>query len=163
MKIIWQEIPGYEGFYASKCGLIKRDNGTVTPGSLNGGGYYYISICGKMLRVHRLLALTFLENSEDKPLVDHINRNTEDNAIQNLRWVTRSENARNVTSHKLSTSNFLGVSWHKATSKWMAQILVDSKTCYLGVHENEEDAARAYDEKAAENGFLHLNFPAKIN
>lgn len=48
------------------------------------------------------------------------------------------------------TSNYIGVSKHKATNKWMAQLTYKGKKIYLGVYETEEEAARAYNAKALE-------------
>ena len=44
---------------------------------------------------HRLLAKAFIPNPENKPTVDHINRNKKDNRLENLRWATYSENVNN--------------------------------------------------------------------
>ena len=46
--------------------------------------------------VHRLMALAFIPNPDNKEMIDHINRNKLDNSIENLRWVTRSENIINT-------------------------------------------------------------------
>jgi hypothetical protein len=46
-------------------------------------------------RIHRLLALQFIENPDNHPEVDHIDRNKNNNSLENLRWVTRTENRRN--------------------------------------------------------------------
>lgn len=61
------------------------------------GGYMYIwrGQRKKHLRVHRIVAETFIPNPENKPEVDHINRIRNDNRVENLRWVTRLENAQN--------------------------------------------------------------------
>lgn len=45
--------------------------------------------------VHRLVALTFLDNPDKLPEVDHIDRNRGNNNIENLRWVSKSENNKN--------------------------------------------------------------------
>ncbi len=64
-----------------------------------GNGYLSVNIHGKRILVHRLVALCFLDNPENKSCVDHINRTRNDNRVENLRWVTHSENMHNV-EHK---------------------------------------------------------------
>jgi len=49
----------------------------------------------KKMLVHRLIALTYIPNPENKPHIDHIDRNTLNNHISNLRWVTQLENNQN--------------------------------------------------------------------
>lgn len=96
-------------------GILVRSNGEVfvpangpnkahwTFGSKNRLGYFRVRINGHAYSVHRLVAETFIPNPENKPEIDHINRNPSDNRISpvcNLRWCTRSENNRNTSSHE---------------------------------------------------------------
>jgi hypothetical protein len=62
----------------------------------SGNGYIHVTTHGnKMVGVHRLLALAFISNPENKPHVDHIDRNKENFSLDNLRWVTQKENLAN--------------------------------------------------------------------
>ena len=45
--------------------------------------------------VHRLLALQWISNPDNKPQIDHIDRNPSNNSLTNLRWVTHKENMNN--------------------------------------------------------------------
>ena len=60
-------------------------------------GYMRVKLNGRTYKLHRILAKHFIENPDDLPQVDHIDRNKTNNSIENLRWVTASENTRNRT------------------------------------------------------------------
>ena len=66
---------------------------------INKKGYKRVNLCinGKVTQmlVHRLIALTYIPNPENKPHIDHIDRNKLNNHISNLRWVTNLENMQN--------------------------------------------------------------------
>ena len=66
-----------------------------TCGSLESKGYRTFNYHGKKYKVHRVVAETCIPNPENYPFVDHINRVRDDNRPCNLRWATRSMNARN--------------------------------------------------------------------
>ena len=113
----------------------------------NKGGYKAVNLYlnGKMktYKVHRLVALTFIANPDNKPCVDHIDGNRTNNNVNNLRWVTNSENQMNRKGTK-------GYYYNKKAKKWHAQIKLHGKNIYIGCFNTEEDARNAYDEKAAE-------------
>lgn len=62
-------------------------------------GYYRVCLRIDKIRkyyyVHRLLAICFIPNPENKPVVDHIDRDKTNNKLSNLRWATHSENTLN--------------------------------------------------------------------
>lgn len=59
-----------------------------------GSNYLYVDLCGKNKRVHRLIAETYLDNPMGYATVDHINGDRMDNRVENLQWLTLSENVR---------------------------------------------------------------------
>lgn len=75
--------------------LPHSSTGGFTYGTLNKKGYLVTTIGDKQYRVHRLIAETFLPNPENKPTVDHIDRDRLNNSLSNLRWASLSEQKNN--------------------------------------------------------------------
>ena len=94
---IWRDIPGYEGKYqASNLGRIRSQKRGVLKPFKNCNGYLIatLTLNGEKVRTgaHRLVALAFLPNPEDKPQINHKDGDKENNRPENLEWVTCSEN-----------------------------------------------------------------------
>ncbi len=102
--MIIQDFPNYEIYEDGTIQNIKSLRMMNFDKDKN--GYYKVKLYNdgkcKLLTIHRLLALHFIPKIEGKDLVDHINRNREDNRLENLRWVNKSENCCNRNVHKNS-------------------------------------------------------------
>lgn len=107
---LWKPVYGYEGYYEiNEKGIIKgvervihfknlcrKINAKILSSRINNCGYLEVRLSKdgrtKTRPVHVLLAEVFIPNPDNKPEVNHINGNKIDNRIENLEWVTHSEN-----------------------------------------------------------------------
>lgn len=107
------------------------------------------------LRMHRLILPTTKQ-------VDHINGNGLDNRMSNLRTATRSQSGLKDKRQTGGTSQYRGV--YRKRARWHAQAQLNGKKYNLGVYDHEQEAARAYDDFAAEyyGAFARLNFPDEL-
>ncbi len=81
-------------------------------------------------------------------MIDHINKPTTDDRIENLREATHAENQRNRAQNKNNKSGYKGIWFRSDSNKWRAAIMVDRKVIGLGTYLKKEDAYKAYCEAA---------------
>lgn len=91
---IWKEIVGEKNYFVSNYGRIKKNNLVL---KLYDNRYMKVQVNAKLRVVHRLVAIAFIPNLENKPQVNHINGIKSDNRVENLEWCTAKEN----TNHAL--------------------------------------------------------------
>ena len=112
---IWRDIPGYEGLYKISNygrvmalkklqGYIMRSERILKPRLIN--GYYVAHLCknniSKNVLVHRIVAECFIDNPNNLPVVNHIDGNKQNNNVNNLEWVTHSENTKHAYKLELA-------------------------------------------------------------
>lgn len=113
MDEIWKPIPNYEGYYeASNLGRIRsvyRYKRVLKP-MISNTGYERVDLFKnrhrKQYSVHRLVAITFIDNPDNKPFVNHRDENKINNCADNLEWVTHVENCRYGTAIERRTKHF---------------------------------------------------------
>ena len=161
----WRSITGFVNYQVSNIGRVRDTATGAILRPFNDGRYCKIVLYNdeamKIRYIHRLGAQEFIDNLENKPYVDHIDKCKTNNCASNLRWVYPSENNMNArkTSNSKS-SRFKGVRWCKQKKKWLSKLRKDNHVYHLGYFHEEKEAARAYNEKAMElfGEYAHINY-----
>jgi hypothetical protein len=100
----FEKIIGFENYAIDKNGVVQNRFGRPLK-IQNDGRYCYVKLYkdGEKLKpnhclLHRLLGIQFIPNPENKPTIDHIDRNKLNNDLSNLRWATHLEQHANMTT-----------------------------------------------------------------
>ncbi len=136
MKEYWIEVKGHPRYRVSTLGRVKcvdyRGTGKeeILKPFLNDNGYFRVHIDGVLKYVHQLVLSSFMPNPQNKPCIDHKDTNRLNNRIENLRWVTHSQNNCNPITRKHMSENsaWLGkFGSENPTSKPIVQLSKDGK------------------------------------
>lgn len=108
---------------------------------INKYGYFYGNINREQITLHQFIArLAFGEYDKENLVVDHKNRERNDNRVSNLRLIKQSENMKNLSTKKNNKSGHAGVT---EMHYWKATITVDRKVIKLGCFSTYEEALKA--------------------
>lgn len=152
MNEIWKPVVGYEGIYevsntgkvksilrfvTSKVGKTRPYKEKILKPTFCNQGYGRVTLFedGKRVRhkVHRLVALAFIPNPENKPHVNHIDARTSNNSVYNLEWCTASENIKHAYK--------IGNACHKRSNHNQAKLVLHLETgIYYGCISDCADA-----------------------
>jgi hypothetical protein len=151
MEEIWKDIDGYEGRYQiSNYGKIKNTfNNVEIKQSLSTQKYFKSCLEYKTVYIHRLVALAFVDKIPNKPFVNHMDGNNQNNIASNLEWVNPRENMCHRYINKKRTSNFIGVDFNMG--KYRSTIRFAKKQIHLGRYDTELEAYQARVNYEKEN------------
>jgi hypothetical protein len=144
-----REVLHYEpstGLFTRNCSIAGAVKGSVA-GCKMQLGYITISIDKQAYLAHRL-AWLYMTGAWPSQYIDHINGEPSDNAWNNLREATQTQQNANMRLRKDNTSGYRGVKWNKNRQKWHATIQKDGKARHLGAFESKEDAYAVYASAA---------------
>jgi hypothetical protein len=162
------KIPGYElfNYEFNIAGEIRHcKTKIIRKWQINTPGYYFVRLSSgslhKSLLQHRALCFLFIPNPEGKPWIDHIDRNRLNNSLDNLRWVTCSENNQNMSLSSNNTSGEQNI--HKAFNHgkpiWRVMIEVKGKEYKKVFHrdlESENIPQKVIDMRDKMKRDLHI-------
>ena len=154
MEEVWKDITDFPNYQVSNLGNVKnvRTRRILKPRPFKKKGDY---ICYEVhlygdgpahQKIHRLVAKVFIPNPDNKPEIDHIDRNPANNHVDNLRWVTRSENCLNTKIRSDNTSGHKNIYWNKEREQFQVKKFKDNKEIYLGAFKTLEEAIVARDK-----------------
>lgn len=121
----WRDVQGFPNYAVSNFARVKRlkyiryysdgrvrHNEEMIVKQTSKDGYKMVRLFnektgrkGVLVKTHRLVAIAFIPNPENKPYIDHINTIRDDNRIENLRWVTQRENVNNPITRKKNSES----------------------------------------------------------
>ncbi|MGJ3351607.1 HNH endonuclease [Morganella sp. Je.2.23] len=142
------------GIFVWKVNITKRIKAGTIAGTTNRFGYIQIVFRNKIYKAHRL-AWAYVYGHLPDGDIDHINGNTSDNRIVNLRVATHAENMRNRKMPKTNTSGVKGVYWDREKRKWRAALMFDGKKKSVGYFSELSVATKAICKAREE---LHKSF-----
>lgn len=127
------EVKGFENYLIYNDGLVfnQKYNRFLKEGT-NRYGYKLVCLYkegkGKMFLVHRLVALHYIPNPDNKPDVDHIDGDKANNHVSNLRWTTRLENTNAFQKIRINnTSGIKNISFNKSQNRWKYDKIINKK------------------------------------
>lgn len=145
-------IEGVHGYEIDTNGVVYgRDGRILKPSTPN--NYELVNLScdgkkfGKTMQVHRIVAMQFIPNPENKPTVNHIDGNKRNNKIENLEWATFKE-------QNIHARDCLKVKYGESTAKEVVSISRDGKT--VRHYKSSSEAAREYNvNKCSVNAWIH--------
>lgn len=139
--MIWKEI--IKGYSVSEYGDVRNNNtGKILKPFINNCGYKIIQFADKKILVHRLVAMAFIDNPNDLPIVEHIDDNPQNNHYSNLMWSTQKDNlSRDGRKEKLK-DYYLTEDFKNSRKKALETRRANGFRCVKSDRQKAKEAAR---------------------
>jgi hypothetical protein len=124
----FEKIKNVENFLIHKDGRIYNVKRKIFMKPRLNKGYMYIVLNEKNCPIHRLVAIQFIPNLENKEFVNHKDGNKLNNNVDNLEWVTRSENNQHAYDTDLNT-NYKSIHMYELSGKYIKTFKTISDAC----------------------------------
>ncbi|CDQ41950.1 NUMOD4 domain-containing protein [Virgibacillus salexigens] len=110
----WRDVEGYPNYMVNTDGeVLNKTNGKKLTHHINNGGYKFVRLRTngkpKQLLVHRLVAIAFIPNHDNKPIVNHKDSNRGNPKKSNLEWATHKENSEHMVDNFGSTNQTMTI------------------------------------------------------
>lgn len=157
---LWYKVPNYP-LEITREGQVRNLKGRVLRVHVDTKGYIQVSYvkqkgCYTTVKLHKILALTFIPNPSNKSQINHIDGDKKNYRLENLEWMTQSENQTHAYRilhnggvkplHGRRSGKFKGC--RKVGSKWVSRIVANHKIIHIGTFNTEAEAAIAYNVAA---------------
>ena len=146
----YKEIEGFPKYGVFTDGTIisfKRSKwGSIIKPILGCRGYFLVNLMQDkvmvQMLVHRIVALTYIDNPNNLPFVNHKDLNKLNNNVDNLEWVSGRENVTHYYNSVDTTCKYTGV--YKQSGRFVVQIHINKEKLSLGSYGDEDEARDVY-------------------
>jgi hypothetical protein len=140
---VWKTIIGHEDYKVSNFGRVKsfkKGKEIILKPSNGKRGYNLVVLDKKTMSIHRLVALTFIPNVDNKLCVNHIDGNKHNNNILNLEWCSYSENIKHAFDNKIR----IDVSINHWNCKLSKKDIIDIKYLIDNKEKTQKEISKIY-------------------
>jgi hypothetical protein len=136
-KVFWKKRK-------AKCIQIGNEAGHLWSSRKDGVKHWIVKLDGRRLKRSRIVWVMHFGEIQPGIEIDHIDRETLNDRVENLRQATRSENCINRGMQKNNTSGLRGVRFYEPLNKWLSRINYNGKSIHIGYFDTKEEAYLAY-------------------